>query len=335
EIELIRAGGAVVTYGPTAIRERFADALSDLASLQGDFRAVEESFKIITRDVQKRQSEASDSRGAILGFALDAEGALKEQDQGISFDEFVRLVLSPTKQDELETIVAQLDQIECLAEQVEGMSRIRGMMGSLSDEAEKVLRTTRRLSSTLRRLLDTRAHAGRQRLADVLRDIKSVATRLAERSVSLGMSVATELDLLCPWERAFWTAPTEFEAAELTNDQPDEDGRLAAFRRLAELRRLDWDGMRRNVAAMVHGGADRVPLAELLAEHPLSAGAMEILGYIQLAHDGGHEVDPNESEVIAAATSDGLLGYEVPKVVFLGERLRALRRGLRHGDANP
>jgi len=85
EIAAIRAGGVVETYGPTAIRERFADALSDLTSLQGDFRAVEESFKGITRDVQKRQSEASDSRGMILGFALDAEGALKEQDQGFGY----------------------------------------------------------------------------------------------------------------------------------------------------------------------------------------------------------------------------------------------------------
>ncbi len=148
EIEAIHAGGAVETYGPTAIRERFADAVADLASLQGDFRAVEESFKSITRDVQKRQSEASDSRGNILGFALDAEGALKEQDQGISFDEFVRLVLSPSKQDELDAIVARLIEIECLVEQVEGVERVRGMMGHLSEEAEKVLRTTRRLSST-------------------------------------------------------------------------------------------------------------------------------------------------------------------------------------------
>jgi len=333
EIGAIRAGGVVETYGPTAIRERFADALSDLTSLQGDFRAVEESFKGITRDVQKRQSEASDSRGMILGFALDAEGALKEQDQGISFDEFVRLVLSPTKQDELETIVARLGEIECLAEQADGMERIRGMMGSLSDEAEKVLRTTRRLSSTLRRLLDMRANAGRQRLAEVLREIKSSATRLAERPPSLDITLATQLELLCVWERTFWTAPTEFEATELMDDEPDEDDRLAAFRRLAELQRLDWDGMRRNVATMMNGNIERVPLRDVIAAHPLSAGAIEILGYIQIAHDGGHEVDEAKSEVISLATSGTPLGYEVPKVVFLSDRLRTLRQALRGGGA--
>jgi hypothetical protein len=307
--------------------------LTDLASLQGDFRAVEDSFKNITRDVQKRQSEASDSRGNILGFALDAEGALKEQDQGISFDEFVRLVLSPSKQDELDAIVARLAEIECLVEQVEGMERVRGMMGNLSEEAEKVLRTTRRLSSTLRRLLDTRANAGRLRLAEVIRDIKSAATRLAERKVQVSIEVATQLDLLNVWERSFWTVPTEFEATEPANHEPDEDDRLAAFRRLAELQRLDWDGMRHNVASMISATEERVPLPAVLKAHPLSCGAVEVLGYVQIAHDGGHEVDESLTELINLNMDDGeRVTYEVPKVTFLSERLRALRRGLRVGD---
>ena len=96
--------------------------VSDLISLQGDFRAVEENFKSITRDVQRQQAESVDSRGEILGSALDAEDRLKEDDQGASFQAFVRLILSQTQQDELERIIAQLDEISDLAKQVEGTS---------------------------------------------------------------------------------------------------------------------------------------------------------------------------------------------------------------------
>lgn len=99
EIAAIESGASVETYTSTAIRERFADAVSNLASLQGDFRAVEDRFKEITPDVQKRQADVEGSRGHILGQALAAEDSLKLQDQGVSFDEFVRLILSPTKQD--------------------------------------------------------------------------------------------------------------------------------------------------------------------------------------------------------------------------------------------
>jgi hypothetical protein len=94
EIGAIESGASVATYTSTAIRERFADAVSNLASLQGDFRAVEDCFKGITRDVQKRQADVDGSRGDILGRALAAEDSLKLQDQGVSFDEFVRLILA-------------------------------------------------------------------------------------------------------------------------------------------------------------------------------------------------------------------------------------------------
>ncbi|HVC94273.1 MAG TPA: DUF3375 family protein [Pirellulales bacterium] len=341
EIGAIESGAAVSTYTSTAIRERFADAVSDLASLQGDFRAVEDCFKDITRDVQKRQAEPDGSRGEILGYALAAEDGLKLQDQGVSFDEFVRLILSPSKQDQLERIFSQLDEIEVLVDQVEGMRRIHGMIGSLSDEAEKVLRTTRRLSSTLRRLLDSRAKSSRLRLATVLREIRAVAVRLAESrpEASVGVEVLTELDLLNIWERPFWTAPTRFDAPELSDHEPDDDDRLAAFRHLAGLQRLDWETMRENVTSMLRE-ASRISLPELIEAHPPAAGAVEVLGYVQIAHDDGHHIDNRVTETIrlgpleadgAEPDPDDAELFDVPHVVFLSRELRSLDRGLALG----
>ncbi len=334
EIAAIEAGGEPVIYSSTAIRERFADALADLASLQSDFRAVEESFKAITRDVQKQQIEREGSRGDILGLALDAEDNLKSQDQGISFDEFVRLILSPRKQDELEAIVGRLHEIDALAEQMEGMRRLRGMVGSLSDEAEKVLGTTRRLSATLRRLLDSRVTARRLRLAAILRDIRAAAVRLAEQPpiATCGIELLTELDLCNTWERTLWTSPAQFDAQTLAHHQPDEDDRLATFRRFAELRRLDWPAMRSRIAEAVRE-RDRVPLLELLASHPPRSGVVEILGYIQIAHDDGHDIDPDQVDILYVpdhselAERDNVREYEAPHVVFLNRRLRSLVGG--------
>src|SRR5262249_6087541 len=108
EIRQIESEGSVTRYQPAQIRERFATAVSLLKQLQGDFRAVEEKFKEITRQVQQRQAEGQDTRGGILGFALDAEDVLKREDQGVSFYEFVRFILSPSQQERLEAIVQQL-----------------------------------------------------------------------------------------------------------------------------------------------------------------------------------------------------------------------------------
>lgn len=322
EIESIESGDAVSTHSPTAIRERFADVVSDLISLQGDFRAVEESFRTITRDVQQQQAELAATRGNILGFALDAEDRLKEEDQGASFQAFVRLILSQSQQDALEQMIAQLDGIAELAAQVEGKDRIKGMIGSLSAEAEKVLQTTRRLSSTLRRLLDARAGTSRLRLASVLREIKSAAARLAEDPPKVGMTVHTELDLLNVSQRTFWQSPVEFDEVELIQNDPDEDDCLIAFRHLAEMQRLDWDTMRTNIAEQVRS-ADRLTLPELLELHPPTSGTVEVLGYIQLAHDDGHEVDDESVEVVYLEQDGERQPYEIPSVVFLANHLRS------------
>ena len=329
-----KRGDTVSTHSPTAIRERFADAVSDLISLQGDFRAVEESFKAITRDVQKQQTEATDTRGVILGSALEAEQRLKEDDQGASFQAFVRLILSQTRQDELEKIITQLDEIEELAAQDAGKERIRGMVGSLSAEAEKVLRTTRRLSSTLRRLLDTRASTSRLRLATVLREIQAAAVRRAETlpasglpavgSPVAGVEIFTELDLYNVFQRTFWQSPVEFDEVKISNDEPDEDDRLVAFRHLAEMQRLDWETMKSNIESLVQTQS-RLTLPELLETYPPTSGSLEVLAYIQLAHDQGHEVDDSQVEVTYLDDETGRRRpYEIPRVVFLAERIRSV-----------
>ncbi len=200
----------MTTYNSTAIRERFSDALTDLVSLQGDFRAVEECFKEITRDVQKRQLTSELTRGEILGAALDAEEGLKGEDQGISFDEFARLILSPSKQEHVEQIIERVIEIETLAGDREGLRRLRDMVPALTAEARKVLRTYQSLSSTLRRLLDRDVRSERQRLTQVLSDIRGLAVKLADdpnRSQALRFDVETDLEVSLPLERPYGRHP--------------------------------------------------------------------------------------------------------------------------------
>jgi hypothetical protein len=318
EIESIKSGKAVKTHSPTAIRERFSDAVSDLVSLQSDFRAVEESFKTITRDVQKRQNENAGGRGDILGFALESEDELNEGDQGTSFNAFVKLLLSQSQQDDLERMINQLDQIEDLDAQSDGKRRLHGMIGSLSAEAEKVMRTTRRLSHTLRRLLDNGSSSARMHLANVLRQIQAEAVRLADDPPDFGLELLTEPNVANFLDRPMWSAPVQFEAVELVSEEPDEDERLLAFRQLAQLQRLDWQTMRDNIQTMQRD-YDTFSLRQLFEAHPPTAGSIEVVAYVQLAHDAGHHVDQDATEEIIypdATVTSGFTTLEVPKVIF-------------------
>jgi len=321
EISRIESEGSVTRYQPAKIRERFATAVSLLKELQGDFRGVEDKFKEITRQVQQRQAEGQDTRGGILGFALDAEDVLKREDQGVSFSEFVRFILSPSQQERLEAIIQQLGRIRELAAQAEGLETVRRMVPLLLAEAEKVMRTNQRLSATLRRLLDVRARRDRERVAELCAEILGLAASMVPNPprATVGVDVEARVGIASPFTRSFWSEPHRFAAVDMAEYEADEEQRAEAFRVLAEMRRLDWRLMRERVKAAVtrHGS---LTLGDLLAEYPPDAGVIEALGYLQIARDDGHAVSRDAEEEIVLPCSRGqghALALAVPRVRFI------------------
>jgi hypothetical protein len=321
EIRHIERAGSVSRYQPAQIRERFAMAVSLLKQLQGDFRAVEDKFKEITRQVQQRLAEGQDTRGGILGFALDAEDVLKREDQGVSFYEFVRFILTPSQQERLEAITQQLGHIGDLAELADGLETVRRMVPLLLAEAEKVMRTNQRLSATLRRLLDVRTRREREKVAGLCGDILGLAAALAARPprATIGVDLETKVDIVSPFARTFWSeSQHHFPAIDLVEHQADDERRAEAFRYLAEMKRLDWRLLRQRIQAAVqrHGN---VTLADLLAEFPPEAGVIEALGYLQIARDDGHDVSRDARQEIVLPSSRGghPLALSVPRVRFI------------------
>ncbi len=320
EIARIERDGQVASYQPAQIRERFSIAVMLLKQLQGDFRAVEEQFKRITQQVQRRQAEGADNRGQILAFALDSEDLLKQQDQGVSFYEFFRLIISPAQQEKLAAIIQELGRIDELAKQLDGMTAVKGMIPSLLTEAEKVMRTSQRLSATLRRLLDARAGRERQRVAQLLREIRGLAALVADNPPRdiVALELETKIEVNSPLTRSFWIAPQWFETVDLTEHFTDHGRRADAFRALANMQRIEWRRLRQRVQSAA-GRSGGTTLGSLLEEEPPKAGVVEVLAYLQIAVEDKHYVDREATErVILPSDRDGNppLILELPLVRF-------------------
>jgi hypothetical protein len=321
EIRLAEGNGAVPRYRPAQVRERFATAVSLLKQLQGDFRAVEERFKEIARQVRCRQDEGRDARGDILEYALDAEDLLKRDDAGASFYSFVEFILSPAEQERLQSTARQLARVPELAARGEGLEALRRMVPSLLAEAEKVMRTNQRLSAALRRLLDGRARADRRQVGRQCADILGLAASLADDPPrkTFRAEVETRAGIASPFARTFWSEPPTFTGVDLVEQAGDEGRRAEAFGELARMRRLDWRRMRECVksATARHG---TVTLGSLLEEHPPEAGVIEVLGYLQIAHDDGHIVSPVAEEEVVLPPGNGrgrVLALTLPLVRFV------------------
>ena len=313
----IEQGGQLKTLAPTRIREQFALAVRLLRELQGDFRAVEDKFKEITRQVQQRQVQGFDARGGILGDALGAEDALKSQDQGVTFFEFLKFIQSPQQQDRLRDIIRQLLHMRELADQMEGLETIRHMVRSLLDEAEKVLQTTRRFSASLRRLLDTRSQQDRRRVTDLLQQIRVLAAKMSDDPPRrIGFEIDGAIEISAPMSRTDWAPPLRFEQLDLTEHVVDEELRRNLFRQFQQLRPIDWNTMRRRIRQAVEPNG-HCTLGELLHDEP-PEGLIDVLGYLQIACEDGHQVRADATEQVVLPDGElGLMALTIPLVTFV------------------
>ncbi len=318
EIKATEGGKAIQVLRPPQLRERFQTAMNLLKELQSDFRAVEERFQIIARDVHKLRVTGSESRGTILGFALDSEDLLKQQDEGVSFFAFVRFLLSPAQQQALRKNIEEIHRLEALADQQDSLARLRKMISALLAEADKVMRTTQRLSATLRRLLDAQSTEHRVRLANVLRDIRAAALELRSNPPSgTIIEIDTQAEIGSPLTRPFWTPDSEFGSTQLVAHESDPSNWMQLAATLAKMHRLDYRKLRNQIHEFTLDGPKS--LSDLSAAHPISS-VIDVLGYLQIASDDGHQIDLTQSELIRlrrAQDSPTLLQLTVPRVLYL------------------
>lgn len=320
EIEKVLTEGVTSRYEPAAIRERFNAAVGLLRELLSDFRAVEERFRGIATEVQRRHAVGTERRGSILGFALDAEDELlTRNDQGITFKEFTRFILAPNQQERLEGVIAGLKAIDELHDQVAGMLTIDRMLPQLSVEARQVMRTNERLSRSLRRLLDLRSAGERQQLGRVLGDVLAVGASMSEappRQVTVDVDEAP--DLRSPDARGFWSRAPGVSSVDLVPLVSDDRRRSAAFAQLAKLEALDWDRMRRRIRDHLDARAS-ASLGTLIEKFPPRVGVIEVMGYIQLAREDRHVVNKEMTEVVIVRSEGRTLRVTIPLVVFVPE----------------
>lgn len=331
EIESVQSGGRVEIYHPAQIRERFHTAVDLLKTLQGDFRAVEDRFEAIGRQVQRDAMTVDRRRGEILSTALDAEDLIKQQDEGVSFNAFVNFLFAPQAQAKLRETIAEVTRLDAIAEEQAAVDHIRAMVPSLLAEADNVLRQTSRLSQTLRRLLDEQAAGHRQRTAEVLRDIRMLASRLKHQlldtkqtdgdvALAVGIEVATSIGVASPFARPFWTPEQAFDVVPEQKVIDFETAQREA-RKLAHLQRLEWDLMRDAIANATKKRPS-IRLSELIKLRPLKLGIIELVGWIQIAHEDGHVIDRDANEELVVRTKDPISGawashrVRIPVVIF-------------------
>jgi len=319
EIDALHHGRPVEVYQPSQIRERFQMAVGLLKTLQSDFRAVEERFHGIAVGVQQEQQAAMDTRGQILGKAMDAEDLLKTEDEGISFYAFIAFLFSPDGQQSLRQTIDEVTRLDAIQDERDSIMRLRSMVRSLLREADKVLETNGRLSTSLRKLLNVEAAEDRRQTGEVVRNIKQLAISLKNQPVddqTCQAVVQTSTGVASPFSRTFWTTPQSFD------NQPEEHvvdlERMSQERHtLASLELLDLDQLRDQVTTLIQSKG-QATLEDLVDAFPPESGVMELVGYFQVAFEDSYSInrDKHSEVVIEDTISRHKTRVRIPHVVF-------------------
>ena len=315
EIDRVKSGQA----GPldeTQVKERYFQIEDTARRLLGDFRQVEENFRMLDAQTRERIAVSSRPKGALLEEIFGETDHIRRSDQGRSFDAFWEFLMSPARQDALKDWLADVHALAALRDMAAD-EVVRNIPYLLLEAGEKVHGTVGQIVEQLRRFVDDQAHLENRRILDLIREIETHAVRLKD-NVPQGAAFAT-LDALAPefalpMCRALYTPPrnTVLALAEVTEGAAELD--LAAL--FAQIT-VDEKRLRANIETLLRQRS-QVTLGEVAAAFPPEHGLAEIVGYLRIAGEGGAAVDESVHDTLLLAASDKRPArcVRLPRVIF-------------------
>lgn len=288
EIAAVRAGDVPV-LDATALRDRYQQFASTARELLSDFRQVEDNFRALDRSARERIASWEGSKGELLAELVASRADIGSSDQGRSFQAFYDFLLSGDRQQELSTLLAQLEQLSELGAD----RRLRTVHHDWSDAAERTQQTVRQISEQLRRFLDDQVWLENRRVLDLVRGIEALAMEVRgdpPESIQLDFD-EPGVRVTLPVERPLHDARPPVRVSSLIEPEPESEIDVSS---LFQQSYVDHARLAGNIREVVPPRTSAL-LTDIIRLFPLRDGVAEIVGYLALSDDD-IEVSMDESD---------------------------------------
>ncbi|MES2759508.1 MAG: DUF3375 domain-containing protein [Pseudomonadota bacterium] len=292
------AAGKLDLMDSTQVRERFLQMAATARELLSDFRAVDQNFRTLDRQVREQIATWDGSKGALLQEIFGQRDLISETDEGKSFRAFWDLLMSPSRQDELSELLDTVLKLGPVRE-LEPDGRLQRIHYDWLEAGEVTQRTVARLSEQLRRYLDDQAWLENRRIMQLMRDIEQKA--LALRGQVDERASFIELDepspaVSLPMDRTLFTPPFK---PKITQQILDDEGEAISADALFEQVYVDQLRLMSNVRRALQT-RKQVSLAALVGQYPIEQGLAELATYLKLAMQDLHAaIDDDRTEIVA------------------------------------
>ncbi|MGC8529649.1 MAG: DUF3375 domain-containing protein [Leptospirillia bacterium] len=288
----------------TELRERFLQVEATARGLLSDFRAVEQNFRHLDREVREKVATWQGSKGELLAEVFGERDAISDSDQGRSFRAFWDFLMSASRQDELTRLLEKIFSLEAV-ERLRPDRRLLRIHYDWLEAGEVAQRTVARLSEQLRRFLDEAVWLENRRIMEIVRSIEQKALALRGRMEERTIAVLDDsrLQLCLPLDRPFHRPPVRMRIRDLSllAGEAEVSTDLLFSQIFVDRGRLE-----RQIDRLL---AARSPLSlgEILEAHPLTRGLAELVVYLVIASERPETVaDEGREEVLSWEDEEGI-----------------------------
>ena len=284
EIRRIKRDGNVAKYEDYQIQSRFEDISRLTNELIGDFKEVEDIFKMITRDIYEKQSQYDLSKGKILHYTFDSLDTLKESDQGKSFYAFWNFLINEESQDVLKTLIKLVYDIlddRGIEYNNRNLKRIKTI---LFQSGRKVLDSNNLLAEKLTRVVAEKHLLESRKIRETIADIKQISLRLIEHKIeNCGIEIELNAEINMPMERKLGEEKIipEFDLLpELFNSKADLESMSSLFNPDA----INIKELISKIDSLLID-KQQVTLSQVVEKYPITKGLSELIAYVSLINN--------------------------------------------------
>ena len=318
QIQQLQMGENVKVFEEYEIVPRFQQINKLAKELLTDFKDVDDNFKVIIKEIYRKQIDPSLSKGDLLAYTFDALDELKSSSQGKSFYAFWEFLLAREMQSELDALITDLFQTLKEKNIDSGDNFLQNMVEYLYESGRKVYQTNDKMADKLSRIVRENEMSRADTSKHIVQKIKNTLIEIAKKGKKTDISLTVDdgMEISIPFDRKITYEQSENTEYDFTPVSED-----LSIEQLEELNKvfgnvyIDREVVENNIREFMRDKS-QVTLADVIEHYPLKRGLPELFAYIGVLNHFPHRIVNEDKQHSIVFDNDNNKRIRIPEIII-------------------